>query len=174
MLYIKALHIIFVVTWFSGLFYMGRLFIYTTEANQKDEPEKSILIKQLLVMQTRLWYIISWPSLIITFTLGIGLVWKHNYWLQPWMLLKFAFVIGLFIYHLICHNIYIQMKEGLFKYSSIQFRIWNEVATLFLFSLVFIAVLKNTISWIWVTLGIIIIGILLMLGIKLYKKVRKD
>lgn len=173
-LYIKALHIIFIVTWFAGLFYMVRLFIYTTEANQKPEPDKSILTKQLLIMQNRLWFIISWPSAIITFILGFWLLFELNYWAKPWMHLKLLFVAGLYIYHLICHKIYGQMNTGTFKFTSTQFRIWNEVATLFLFAIVFIIVLKNTLSWIWGIIGLLIIGILLMLGIRLYKKIRKN
>jgi putative membrane protein len=173
-LYIKALHIIFIVTWFAGLFYMVRLFIYTTEANQKNEPDKSILTKQLLLMQNRLWFIISWPSAIITFFLGFWLLFELNYWTKPWMHLKLMFVAGLYIYHLICHKIYQQMNRGTFKYTSTQFRIWNEVATLFLFAIVFIIVLKNTLSWIWGIAGLVTIGILLMLGIRLYKKVRRN
>jgi putative membrane protein len=173
-LYIKALHIIFIVTWFAGLFYMVRLFIYTNEANQKDEPDKSILTKQLLLMQNRLWFIISWPSAIITFFLGLWLLTELNYWAQPWMHLKLLFVAGLYIYHLICHKIYQQMSKGTFKYSSTQFRVWNELATLFLFAIVFIIVLKNTLSWIWGIAGLVIIGILLMLGIRLYKKIKQN
>lgn len=173
-LYLKALHIIFVVTWFAGLFYMVRLFIYTTEANQKNEPEKSILTKQLLIMQNRLWFIIAWPSAILTLIFGFWLLYVLNYWQQPWMQLKLSFVIGLFIYHLICHKIYLQMKNNTFKYTSLKFRIWNEVATLFLFAIVFLVVLKNTLSWVWGTFGIIAVGILLMLGIKLYKKLREN
>ncbi len=173
-LYIKALHIIFVVTWFAGLFYMVRLFIYSTEAHEKPEPDRSILTKQLIIMQSRLWSIISWPSAIITLIFGFWLLSLMNYWSQPWMHLKFLFVLGLFIYHLICHRIHIKMKNGIFNYSSTQFRIWNEVATLFLFAIVFIVVLKNTLTWIWGLVGLLCVGIILMLGIRLYKKLRQN
>ncbi|WP_084370787.1 CopD family protein [Reichenbachiella faecimaris] len=173
-LYLKSLHIIFVVTWFAGLFYMVRLFIYTTEASVKGEPERSILLKQLLLMQSRLWYIISWPSAVTTWILGTWLALESGFWTMPWFHLKLLFVIGLFLYHIICHKLFVQMKNGIFKYSSTKLRIWNEVATLFLFAIVFIVVLKNTLSWIWGIIGIILIGILLMLGIKLYKKFRND
>ncbi|MFY0650503.1 MAG: CopD family protein [Cyclobacteriaceae bacterium] len=173
-LYIKALHIIFVVTWFAGLFYMVRLFIYSVEANEKDEPEKGILLKQLLIMQNRLWYIITWPSAVLTFIFGFWLVYELNAWLIPWMLLKFLFVAGLFVYHLICGKIHIQNKNGLYKYSSSKLRIWNEVATLFLFAIVFLVVLKSMLSWVWGLVGLVLISALLMLGIKLYKKLRKD
>ncbi len=173
-LYIKAVHIIFVVTWFAGLFYMVRLFIYSVEANEKDEPEKFILTNQLLIMQTRLWYIIAWPSAILTIFFGSWLMYELNLWLQPWMHLKFLFVVGLFIYHLICGRIHLQMKRGIYNYSSTQLRVWNEIATLFLFAIVFIVVLKNTLSWLWGVLGLFAIGVFLMLGIKLYKRIRND
>lgn len=173
-LYLKSLHIIFVVTWFAGLFYMVRLFIYTTEAHSKGEPDRSILLDQLLLMQKRLWTIISWPSAIITLIVGTWLAIESGFWTQVWFHLKLLFVIGLFLYHLLCHKLYKQMKHGVFKYTSTQLRIWNEVATLFLFAIVFIVVLKSALSWIWGVGGLILIGILLMLGIKLYKKIRND
>ena len=173
-LYLKALHIIFVVTWFAGLFYMVRLFIYSTEASTKPEPDKSILLKQLLLMQSRLWYIIAWPSAILTLIFGTWLVYETKAWIHPWMHLKFLFVVGLFIYHLICDRIHSKMKIRIFQYSSTKLRVWNEVATLFLFSIVFIVVLKNTLGWIWVISGLLVIGVLLVLGIKLYKKVKGD
>lgn len=173
-LYLKSLHIIFVVTWFAGLFYMVRLFIYTTEANQKEEPEKSILHKQLLLMQNRLWFIIAWPSAILTLIFGTWLAIESGFWTMPWFHLKLLFVIGLLLYHIICHKIFVQLANGVFKYSSTKLRIWNEVATLFLFAIVFIVVLKNTLSWIWGILGLVLIGVLLMLGIKIYKKIRND
>ena len=68
--YLKALHIIFVVTWFAGLFYIVRLFIYHSEAESKPEPERSILQKQYKLMEKRLWYGITWPSMILTITFG--------------------------------------------------------------------------------------------------------
>lgn len=173
-LYLKSLHIIFVVTWFAGLFYMVRLFIYTTEANRHEEPKKSILLEQLLLMQKRLWYIIAWPSAIITLIAGTWLAVESGFWTMPWFHLKVLFVIGLLLYHILCQKLYTQMTKGIFKYSSVQLRIWNEVATLFLFAIVFIVVLKSTLNWIWGVVGLILIGILLMLGIKIYKKLRND
>src|SRR6187551_1013908 len=97
--YIKALHIIFVVTWFAGLFYMVRLFIYSAEANGKQEPEKTILFKQLSLMQNRLWYIITWPSAILTFIFG-GWLWYLYGSFPVWLVVKVCFVLGLFLYHL--------------------------------------------------------------------------
>ena len=116
-IYIKALHIIFVVTWFSGLFYIVRLFIYSAEANLKSEPERAILLKQLGIMQSRLWYIITWPSAILTLIFG-GSLWYLLGSLPTWLLVKLCFVVGLFLYHLSLHNIFKQQSKGVFKYSS--------------------------------------------------------
>ena len=172
-LYIKALHIIFVVTWFAGLFYIVRLFIYSAEANLKPEPEKSILFKQLALMQSRLWYIITWPSAILTLIFG-GSLWYMLGSLPTWLAVKLCFVLGLFLYHLSLHKIFIQQSKGIFKYSSQQLRMWNELATLFLIIIVMLAVVKQMFSVVWGIIGLFAFAIILMIAIKLYKKYRKD
>lgn len=173
-LYVKAAHIIFIVTWFAGLFYLVRLFIYTTEAHEKPEPERTILLKQLKIMQNRLWYIITLPSALITLILGLWLAYLTNYWSQPWFILKLCFVFGLYGYHILCGILNKQINNNVFKYSSKQYRIWNEVSTIFLFAIVFIVVLKSTLNWLWGMLALLGLSILLMIGIKLYKKYRND
>jgi putative membrane protein len=174
-LYIKSLHIIFVVTWFAGLFYIVRLFIYQTEALQKPEPEKSILHKQLSKMSRLLWNVITWPSAIITLILATSLLVLQPFWLQqPFMHIKLTFVFLLYLYHFSCHYIYKKLQKGEIKYSSTQLRIWNEVATLFLVAVVFLIVLKNELNWIWGTIGFIGFGILLMVAIKIYKALREN
>ena len=72
--YIKALHLIFVVTWFAGLFYIPRLFIYHIEAAAKPSPDKEILSNQLKLMTKRLWYIITWPSAVLCTVFAIWLL----------------------------------------------------------------------------------------------------
>ena len=173
-LYIKALHIIFVVTWFAGLFYIVRLFIYHTEALEKDEPDRSILSNQLAMMSKKLWYIITWPSAVITLILGTILILLLPDWLElPFMHVKLALVLVLFIYHLYCHKIYQTLQKGLVKFTSFRLRIFNEVATLLLFAIVFLVVLKNEINWIWGTIGLVSFAVVLMIAIKLYKKIRQ-
>ncbi|MEQ8904984.1 CopD family protein [Ekhidna sp.] len=172
-LYLKALHIIFVITWFAGLFYIVRLFIYHTEALEKPEPDRSILSKQLALMSRKLWYIITWPSAIITIILGTSLLVSQPSWLKmPFMHIKLGFVFLLILYHLGCHSIFRQLQKGTAKYSSIQLRVFNEAATLILFAIVFLIVLKNELSWIWGTMGLISFAIVLMIAIKLYKRLR--
>lgn len=173
-LYLKALHIIFITTWFAGLFYIVRLFIYHTEALQKKDPEKTILSKQLAVMSSRLWKIITWPSAVLTLILGTSLLVTQPEWLgMSFMHIKLGFVFLLFIYQLACHKIYLQLQAGIARYTSYQLRIFNEIATIILFAIVFLIVLKNQLSWIWGTLGLISFAIVLMIAIKLYKRIRK-
>ncbi|MFT6865266.1 MAG: putative membrane protein [Cyclobacteriaceae bacterium] len=171
-LYLKALHIVFIVTWFAGLFYIVRLFIYQTEALQKDEPERSILSNQLAIMAKRLWYGITWPSAILTLIFGSWLIINQPAWLKmPFMHVKLTFVFFLYLYHFSCQYIYKKLQSGIVKYSSNLLRIWNEVATVILVAVVFLIVVKNQISWIWGVIGIFLFAFLLMLAIRIYKKI---
>lgn len=173
-LHVKALHIIFMVTWFAGLFYIVRLFIYQTEALGKDEPERHILSVQLAIMSKRLWLGITWPSAILTLIFGSWLLMIQPAWLeQPFMWMKLGFVFFLYAYHFSCHYLYKKLQDGETKYSSNQLRIWNEVATIFLVSIVFLIVVKNQISWLWGTIGIFAFAIVLMMAIKIYKRIRE-
>ena len=173
-LYVKALHIIFVVTWFAGLFYIVRLFIYHTEAETKLEPAKEILQTQYKLMSKRLWYIITWPSAILASLFAFWMLYKNPYYLsEPWMLVKLAFVLGLYFYHGYCHYIFNKLQKDIVKYSALKLRILNEVSTIILFAVVFLVTIKSAINWIWGVIGIILFGVLMMLGIKLYKRIRE-
>src|ERR1700760_1197875 len=122
--YVKALHIIFIVTWFSGMFYIVRLFIYNTEANDKPEPEKSILQKQFNIMIRRLWLGITWPSAVLTLIFGPWM-WLMMGVTPDWLLIKLFFVILLYLYHLSLHVLYREQLQGIFRFSSQKLRIWN-------------------------------------------------
>ena len=172
--YIKALHLIFVITWFAGLFYIVRLFVYHAEAKQKPQPEQDILIKQYQLMQYRLWYIITWPSAVIASLFAFYLLYLNPEWLsQPWMHVKLAFVLLLYIYHAKCHQIFKQLQKNEVKHTSNFFRIWNEGATIILFAIVFLVILKSAINWIFGVVGIFVFSIIIMLGFKLYKRIRE-
>ena len=172
-LYVKALHVIFIVTWFSGLFYMVRLFIYNTEANDKPEPEKEILQKQFSVMIKRLWFGITWPSAILTLIFGAWMLYLYKSF-PTWLVVKLVFVAGLYVYHFSIHKIYRQEASGIFKYSSQHLRIWNEVATIFLVAIVMLVIVKQSLSFAWGLAGLVIFVIILMLAIKIYKLMRKS
>lgn len=172
-LYVKALHIIFVVTWFAGLFYIPRLFIYYIEAQSKSKIERDILSPQLTLMTKRLWYIITWPSLVLTFIFGFWMFYLNSsLFYLTWMQIKLVFIGILVLYHLKNHQLYNQMKNNKLSWTSSKMRIWNEVATVVLFGVVFLAILKTTFSWVFGMFGLIGLGVFLMLGIKAYKKYR--
>ena len=176
--YLKALHIIFVVTWFAGMFYIPRLFIYATEAGDKPAEECTVLRNQFSIMMKRLWYGITWPSAILTLIFGPTVMF-YNGWqnilLQPegkWLLIKLVFVIFLYAYHFSLHIIFKQEIKGIYKYSSQHLRMWNEVATIFLVAIITLAVVKQSDSFLWSLGGLIGFIIVLMSAIKIYKIVR--
>ncbi|SHI68222.1 CopD family protein [Algibacter luteus] len=171
--YIKAFHLIFVITWFAGLFYIPRLFVYQIEAFQKPSPDKEILGEQLKLMAKRLWFIITWPSAILATFFAIWLLVLQPYWLQqPWMHVKLAFVFLLYLYHFKTHQYFNQLQQNVVKKTSSYMRIWNEGATFILFAVVFLVILQNAINWIWGIIGLVILGVLIMLGYKVYKNMR--
>ncbi|WP_462253501.1 CopD family protein [Ferruginibacter sp.] len=169
--YIKALHIIFIVTWFSGMFYIVRLFIYNTEAGEKEGVEKEILQKQFGIMIKRLWLGITWPSAILTIIFG-GWVTSMYTAIPQWLWIKLGFVAGLYAYHFTLQKIYSDEMKGIFKYTSNQLRVWNEVATIFLIAIVMIVTVKDNISWLWGIIGLALFTIALMSAIKIYKIIR--
>ncbi|MGI0106139.1 CopD family protein [Salinimicrobium sp. WS361] len=171
--YIKSLHLIFVITWFAGLFYIPRLFIYHIEALDKPEPENSILSDQLKIMTRRLWYIITWPSAVLATLFAVWLLILVPDWLQmPWMHVKLAFVLLLFAYHAKTHHIFKQLQSDKTTWTSNQMRLWNEGSTLILFAVVFLVILKDAFNWIFGLIGIFLLAAMLMLGVKMYKRIR--
>jgi protoporphyrinogen IX oxidase len=170
-LYVKALHIVFIVTWFSGLFYIVRLFIYNAEAEEKPEAEKQVLHAQFNLMIRRLWFGITWPSAVLTLIFGPWMFYLYGV-LPQWLMIKLCFVVGLYAYHLSLHNIYKQQMKGNFKWTSQQLRIWNEVATIFLIAIVLLAVVKESLSVVWGLIGLVLFIALLMSAIKIYKMLR--
>jgi putative membrane protein len=149
-----------------------RLFVYSAEANEKPEPERSVLLKQFGIMQKRLWYGITWPSAVLTLIFGtwMGILYGS---LPTWLLVKLFFVGALFIYHISLHVIFRQQQKEIFKYTSQQLRIWNEVATIFLIAIVMLAVVKQLLSVAW-SIGVLIAFVLILLSaIRIYKRYRK-
>jgi len=172
-LFLKCMHLIGMVAWFAGLFYIPRLFMYHIEASEKPSPDKEILTYQLKLMTKRLWYIIAWPSAILATFFAIWLlVLNPNLVQLSWMQVKLGFVVLLIAYHLKNHIIFKQLQNDTVKYSTKYMRIWNEGATIILFAIIFLVIVKSAINWIFGVIGILVLGILLMLGIRLYKRIR--
>ncbi len=173
-LYFKSLHLIFVVSWMAGLFYIVRLFIYHTEANERPEAERQILQRQFELMESKLWNIITTPAMVLAVLAGLGMIYLNPALLEmDWMLVKLGFVLGLLVYHFLCQRIMHQLRRGDFSLSSTQLRIWNEVATIFLVAIVFTVVLKSAIDWIYGLIGLILFSILIMSVVKIYKYYRQ-
>ena len=171
--YFLAVHIVFVISWMAGLFYILSLFIYHTEANEKSEPEKSILQNQFVKMEATLWKIIATPAMIISVLAGISMLTLRSGLFQAdWMWVKLSFVVGLLVYHFICQNIVKQLKKGQFKLTSFQLRLWRELATIFMIAIVFVVILKDAINWVYGLIGIMGVAMAIMIAVKLYKNYR--
>lgn len=141
--YLKALHLIAVVSWFAGLLYIVRLFIYHVETAARPEPERGAFHAQFTLMERRLWLGITWPAMVATASLGTWLMVLIHAYAFPWFHLKLGLLVLLIAYHLGCGRIRKNLAEGKNRLTSLQLRIWNEVATLLLFAIVFTAVLKS-------------------------------
>ncbi|MGJ8684682.1 MAG: CopD family protein [Nonlabens sp.] len=174
-LYIKSLHLIFVVTWFAGLFYIPRLFVYQIEAHDEQEPAKGILLKQLKLMTRRLWFIISWPSAVLATSFALLLIYINPGIVEAtWMQVKLGFVVLLIIYHIKTHFIFKELENDVVKWTSNGMRLYNEGATIILFAVIFLVILQNAINWIYGVVGIFALAALLMVLFKIYKRYRKS
>ncbi|MEZ4938898.1 MAG: CopD family protein [Crocinitomicaceae bacterium] len=172
-LWLKSLHLIFMVSWFAGILYMVRLFIYHAEAQSKPVNEKQILTSQFRIMEKRLWYIISWPAMVLTTVFGVWMLIENPVLLeQGFMHIKLTLVFGLIVYHLGLHQIFLKLQKDERNYKSERLRILNEVGTMFLVAIIFVIIMKNSFDWIYGLIGFFGLGILLMILIKAYKKYR--
>jgi len=181
--YIKALHVIFVICWFAALFYMPRLLIYHVEAAAKQEPDRTILSEQFKIMQRRLWRGIAWPSMILTWIFGLWLIVDNQIMMasglatsllvQPWFILKLVFVFLLSLYHLQTHFIFKQHQKDVLKWTSFKLRLWNEVATIFLFAIIFLVIPKQNSGWVWGMLGLVLFIIAIFSAVAIYKANRE-
>ena len=172
-LYIQAIHIIFVFSWMAGLFYIVRLFVYHIEANEMPEMERVVLQRQFVLMEHKLWYYITTPAMVLTVLAGGGMLYINPALLSAnWMLVKLSFVVALLAYHFICQRIMGQLKQGIFRWSSTQLRLWNEVATILLVAIVFTVILKSSVDWIYGLSGLIVFAVVIMTAVKIIKRYR--
>ncbi len=172
--YIKALHIIFMVSWFAALFYMPRLLIYHVEADAKPEPDCSILSAQLKLMQRRLWNIIAWPAMALTWVFGLWMLFLNPGLLtEAWFILKLIFVLALSLYHVQTHILFRRQQRNEIRWTSFRLRLWNEVATILLFVIVFLAVPKVNSGWVWAVLGLILFAAAILGAVAIYKANRE-
>ena len=170
---LKALHIIFVVTWFAGLFYLFRLFIYHREALDKPAAERDVLVPQFRIMERRLWAAITLPSGVLATGFGIALIVWNPVWLSmPFMWVKLGFVGLLWVYMALGRRILGQCQSGGLTASSMRLRFLNEVPTVILIAVIFLIVLRDAVGRIWGVGGILGLALLLTLAIKRYQRAR--
>jgi putative membrane protein len=161
------------VSWFAGLFYIVRLFVYHTESFDAPENEGVILRKQFKIMEQKLWYIISWPAMILTVVFGVAMLVSNPAFLKmPWMHVKLTFVALLIAYHLYCHKLFHEFKRDKTRLSSTKLRVLNEVATLVLVAIMFIVVRREGLNWLYATLAFFGVAVALMIAIQWYKRWR--
>lgn len=170
---ITALHVIFMVTFFAGTFYIVRLFIYHKEAEKKFDPDRAILIKQFMLMEKRLWYGITWPSIVLMVICGLWLLVANPILItEAWMQAKLGFVALLIVYHLVNQRLFDRIRSNRLRWGSLALRLWNEGATLFLFVVVFLVMLRGELGTIWGLLGALLLGVALTIAVLMYRKKR--
>lgn len=170
----KAFHLIGIVVWFAGLFYIVRLFVYHAEASLEPEPAKTILINQYQIMEKRLYNIITTPGMVVTVVMAIGLLTTEPEVLKErWIHIKLAFVAALLVYHFYCGRIMRRLAKGQCNWSGQQFRALNEAPTILLVAIVLLAVFKNNLPTDITAWGIFGMIIVMAVTIQLYAKKRK-
>jgi len=143
-LWFKSFHIIGVVVWFAGLFYLVRLFIYHVEVQNEKEEIRDLFNKQYALMEKRLANIITTPGMILAVIMASGLLYMQPIYLsQSWMQIKLLFVVFLLIYHFYCYKIMNELTNNQYNYSGQQLRALNELPTLLLVVVVMLVVFKN-------------------------------
>ena len=171
----KALHIISMVMWFAGLFYLPRILVYYSEAAERPENEKKVLRDQLAIMAKRLYYIITNTGMILTLIFGLILIYeRQGVMSEGWFHIKLLFLALLFGFHHACGRMVKKAVQGEELISSGKLRMFNEIPTALLFAIVFLAVLKETLSLVWAAAALVALVALLTIGIKLYKKARES
>lgn len=171
---LKALHVIGFVSWFAGLFYLVRLFVYHREAYDRSASDQAVLIPQYRLMEERLYFIIQTPAMVLTLGGGIGMLILQPEWLvMPWMHIKLGLIVILIAYHFSCWYLIDKLRKGRTSFSGLAYRLWNEFPTLLLIAIVMLAIWKN-LSRLWLGLGFLVfLGLMFFLAAKAYKKYRE-
>jgi len=175
-LFFKAIHIIGFVAWFAGLFYLVRMFVYHVESRLKPEPDRSILVNQFALMEQRVYKIICMPAMLITWVGGLAMI--HLYgmdWFKvnTWLHAKLFLLTILTIYHFWCGQLIKKLGSNKVSISGFQFRLINEIPSLFLFSIVFLATYRNLTDAAKLFGAVLLFGIFLFLGARMYRQSRE-
>ena len=182
---LKALHVVGFVSWFAGLFYLVRIFVYHAEADDRAEPERGILTRQFILMEQRVYGIISTPALVITWVAGLGMLALDLTGVAPfgyftagtpgWMIVKLFFLLLLTGYHFYCGRLMAVMETGRRPWGAWQLRLLNEVPTFLLVIISFVAVLGKggRLNYGYLALGMLLFSLLVYRGAVAYRKRRE-
>jgi len=175
-LWLKAFHIVGVVSWFAGLFYHGRLLVYHAEALASSEPRRGILASQYQIMESRLFHIIMNPAMGLSLVTAAAMFLTptgRTYITQPWMLAKLVLVALLVAFHFWMRRIMLELAEGRVQGSTEWFRLLNEVPTLILVLVTLLAVFKAAVPWggLGATGAVLVVAILI--GLRAYGRHRR-
>lgn len=178
MLYVilKAVHIIFMVSYFAGIFYLVRIFVYYKDTDDFPDPKQNILREQYVFMARRLWNIITVPAGVIMLTSGLTLIFLNlGLMKSPWFHLKLTFLVGLALYHYWCWKKVLHLKNlsgKSIETKNIKLRQANEIATFILFLVVFTVILKGAVLAYWWQLitGFILLVAAITATVKLVNK----
>lgn len=173
-LWFKSFHIVGMVAWFAGLFYLPRLFVYHAEAYEQPEPARSILTSQYQIMEKRLYSIIMTPAMLLTVAMAIGLIYTEPEILkETWLHIKLLFVAILLGYHHLCSRLIKKFAVDECKWTGQQFRWFNEVPTVFFVLIVMLVIFRSSLP----TDGVTILTAAMVLGfaiaIQLYARKRR-
>lgn len=169
----KSVHIVGFISWFAGLFYLVRLFVYFEEAAEKPDAQREVLIAQLAVMEGRLWKIITRPAMVATLIAGaVTIHTRYGFAHMPtWLHVKLGLLVVLVAYHWRCGAIVRMHAKGhSCGWSSGKLRLFNEVATMLMVAIVVLAVFKSSMSAVWGALAWLALGVVLMIAVRLYKR----
>ena len=173
LLYLKALHVVGFVSWFAGLFYWLRIFVYLAEAKEREEPARSILWEQFTKMERRVYAIIVRPAAGITLVGGVGMLVVNPGYLQlGWLQVKLALVAGLLAFQAYAKTYVASLEAGERAARPERLRMMNEVPTVFLLVIVLLAVLRSGLDALTAVVVVVVFVAGLGAGIKYYKEYR--
>ncbi|MDO8368897.1 MAG: CopD family protein [Saprospiraceae bacterium] len=162
----KALHLIGMASWMAGMFYLVRIMVYHAMAAAKASPEREILASQFVTMEWKAYKIILRPAVVITWSFGVMMLFIQPVWLeQGWMQVKLAFLLLLTGYTHWLQSHIRQLEAGTSAHGHLYFRALNEVPTIALAGIVFLAVFRDRISFLSLFIGLGIFVGLIVWGI---------
>ncbi|HRH71129.1 MAG: CopD family protein [Flavobacteriales bacterium] len=161
--YLKALELFALVVWFAGTFHIVRLFVAHRDAMATWEPDRTILTNKFSVMEHGALFLVIWPAMLLMILLGGWMLYLRPDLLKwPFMHVFLGYMALLLVYHGSVHRLHRRMKRGEVKWSVLQLRAWAQGATLLLFFLILLVVLRARMTWVWGAFGLLVLGAVVM------------